>query len=70
MSAVETNIKALLTVAAFYSPKRTVERTTLSRTTLWRMVRRGDFPAPVRLSQGRVGFPADSVEAWIRARVK
>ena len=42
--------------------------TTLSRSTIWRMVKAGTFPAPVRLSPGRVGFRVEDVEAW-RARL-
>jgi prophage regulatory protein len=48
---------------------RDVQReTTLSRTTLWRLIRAGSFPTPVRLSPGRVGWRAEDVEAFIRSR--
>ena len=53
----------------FFSTRFVEEVLGLSRTTIWRMVQRGDFPAAVRLSPGRVGFPADLVETWIRERV-
>ena len=42
--------------------------TSLSRTTRWRMERRGDFPKHVRLSPGRVGWRQADVEAWISSR--
>ena len=44
------------------------ELTSLSRTTRWRMERRGEFPKRVRLSPGRVGWRQAEIEAWIRSR--
>ena len=44
------------------------ELTSLSRTTRWRMERRGEFPKRVRLSPGRVGWRQADIEAWIRSR--
>jgi prophage regulatory protein len=44
------------------------ELTSLSRTTRWRMERRGEFPRRVRLSPGRVGWRQAEIEAWIRSR--
>lgn len=43
---------------------------TISRSTLLRLVRRGDFPEPIRLSPGRVGFLAADVQAWLEKRVR
>lgn len=40
----------------------------LSRTTLWRAVRRGDFPAPRRLSANAIGWLASEVAGWIASR--
>lgn len=37
----------------------------ISEATLWRMVDRGDLPRPVRVSRGRVGFPAKAIHAYI-----
>jgi prophage regulatory protein len=42
--------------------------TSLSRTTRWRMERRGEFPKRVRLSPGRVGWRQADIEAWIISR--
>jgi predicted DNA-binding transcriptional regulator AlpA len=36
-----------------------------SRTTLWRRVKTGGFPAPVRLSQGITAWRAEDVRRWI-----
>jgi prophage regulatory protein len=51
-------------------PKKEVIRlTSLSGTTIWRLARIGQFPAPIQLSRGRVAFLQSQVTAWINARV-
>lgn len=40
----------------------------LSRSTIWRMQRAGDFPASVQVSPGRTGWWESQLEAWKRAR--
>lgn len=44
--------------------------TGLSRTTLWRRVRAGTFPAPVELGQNSIGWPASEISAWLKARAR
>lgn len=51
------------------STRRVCEILDISRSTLWRMVRRGSFPEPLNISPGRVGFVDAEVELWIRERV-
>ena len=52
-----------------YLPWKEVARATgLSRTTAWRLQKRGEFPAPYAISPGRVGFREDEVEAWRASR--
>jgi len=43
-------------------------RVGLSRTTIWRLQRRGQFPRQVRLSPNRVGWLESEINAWIAAR--
>lgn len=43
-------------------------RTTLSRTTIWRLERQGQFPKHINLSPGRIAWKASDVEAWMAAR--
>lgn len=38
--------------------------TGFSRVTLHRLVKSGEFPAPVRLSSGRIGWFADEIADW------
>lgn len=40
----------------------------VSRTTLWRMVRAGLFPQPVRITKRNTGYIFDDVESWMRDR--
>ena len=39
--------------------------TGLSEATIWRLEKRGDFPAKKRLSPNRVGWIAEDVQSWI-----
>lgn len=36
-----------------------------SKSTLWRRVKAGDFPAPVKLSTGITAWKAEEVRSWI-----
>ena len=42
--------------------------TGLSKSTRWRMEKRGEFPAKVKLSPGRSGYRLSTVLAWMAAR--
>lgn len=53
------------------SPKAVAAMTSLSRTTIWRLSRkRGEFPAPIQLSENRIGWSASSVSNWLAERVR
>jgi hypothetical protein len=39
----------------------------ISRVTLWRMVRDGNFPVPCRIGPITVRWRADEVETWMKA---
>jgi predicted DNA-binding transcriptional regulator AlpA/predicted RNase H-like HicB family nuclease len=42
----------------------------LTRQTIWRMVREGRFPPPIRLTSSRVGWRWSAVVAWLQEREK
>lgn len=42
--------------------------TSLSRTTIWRLQQRNDFPKGVRLSSSRIAYPTSEIERWIASR--
>lgn len=44
------------------------ELISLSRTTLWRKIREGTFPAPIRLSEKARGWRLSVIRAWISSR--
>lgn len=48
------------------SSKEVQELTGLSRTTIWRLERNGEFPARVQLSSTRIGWRFTEVQEWIR----
>ncbi len=39
-----------------------------SSATLWRLVRSGEFPQPVKLSRGITAWRAEEIQAWIEAK--
>jgi len=43
--------------------------TSLSRTSIWRLERRNQFPQRVQISPGRVGWEEEKVQKWIKDRV-
>lgn len=43
-------------------------RLPVSGATIWRWVKDGKFPAPVRLSSNITAWPVEAVEAWERER--
>jgi prophage regulatory protein len=43
-----------------------LKRTSLSRATLWRKERAGEFPKAVRISSNRVAYDAEAVDSWIQ----
>lgn len=44
-------------------------RTGLSRSTLYRRVDEGTFPAPINLGPRAVGWPESEVQVWIEQRI-
>ena len=45
-----------------------VAATGLSRTTIWRRVRAGTFPAPAILGENSIGWPAAAIAEWLESR--
>ena len=43
-------------------------RSTLSRTTIWRLVRAGELPAPCRLTPTRIAWRESEILAWMAGR--
>ena len=50
------------------SPKDLPKETGLSRVTVWRLEKAGQFPPRIQLSPGRVGYLRSDVKAWLESR--
>lgn len=49
--------------------RREVERyTKLSKATLYRLIRAGTFPRPIRLGERAVGWLRKEIDAWLASR--
>ena len=55
----------LIRLNAFLSERAVISATNLSRTTLQRKRRAGEFPEPEEISEGRVGYRIRDIEAWL-----
>jgi len=42
--------------------------TSLSRATIYNLLKAGTFPPQVRLSPRRIGFKSEEIQAWIESR--
>lgn len=45
-----------------------MEKTGLSKTTIWRLERAGNFPQRINLSNRRTGWPEEEIDAWLDSR--
>ena len=53
----------------FFTTRDLLQITGLSKSTIDRLERRGEFPQRVELSKQRIGWVVEEVEAWRRERV-
>ena len=47
---------------------KVLEMTGLSRTSVWRQIKAGTFPKPVKLGPRAVGWRASDIDGWARNR--
>jgi len=48
----------------FLKAPEVIKRSTLSRTTLWRLVRDGQFPTPYKIGPGSIAWKTSDYERW------
>ena len=48
--------------------KKVQSKTTLSRSSIYDLIAKGEFPKPVKISGRRVAWLESSVDAWIESR--
>ena len=44
------------------------DRTALARSTLYNMIKKGEFPEPIRLGANSVGWLEEDIENWLASR--
>lgn len=49
---------------------RVLEQTGLSRSTIYEMISRGDFPRQVQIGRRAVGWSSDNVVEWVNSKVE
>lgn len=59
---------AITTKPKVANMKDAVVITSLSRPTIYRMIKAGTFPKPVKLGQRRIGWPMDILTDWVMSR--
>lgn len=47
-----------------------IERTGLSRSTIYDQMERGEFPRPVKIGARAIAWPADRLDAWMASKVE
>ncbi len=52
----------------YYRMRDLLKLLPVSRHTILRMIKSGDFPQPVKLAKRAVGFNASEVDAWLQNR--
>ncbi len=50
------------------NPNEVVEKTGLSRVTIWRREKDGQFPLRVNLTDSRIGWVDEEIDEWIESR--
>ena len=55
-------------VGRYLSINDVIAETSLSRTTIYRMIRKGDFPASIQLSAQRVAWDSAALQTWKNER--
>ncbi|MGZ5029030.1 MAG: helix-turn-helix transcriptional regulator [Methylobacter sp.] len=49
--------------------RRVIEKTGLSRSTIYKLINLGDFPKKIKLSERTMGFLESDVDAWIKSKI-
>ncbi len=51
-------------------PQEVVQRVRLSKPTIYRLRRAGEFPAPIVVGRKRIAFRESEIEMWLATRAK
>ena len=50
--------------------KQVIERINLSKTTIYRLIRKNQFPKPINLSHASVGWLEDDINEWVQSKIE
>lgn len=54
----------------FISMKEVLSRVSWSKTHVYRLIKAGTFPTPVKLGPHKIAFLESEIEAWMNQRIK
>ncbi len=54
----------------FIGRRKVLSEVPFSNSTLWRMVKAGEFPAPVKISDRKVAWIESEIEDWKEAQIE
>jgi prophage regulatory protein len=60
---MSAKMHGLMEFGNFFTVKQVMERTGLSRSTLWRLVKKGGFPPPIKIGKSARWRESD-LDAW------
>ena len=69
MNTTHKAVTATPAPARLISVSEAGQRTSLSRTTMWRLARQGAFPAPIKITDGRNAYVEAEISGWVEARM-
>ena len=48
---------------------KTLKGIPYSKPHLWRLIRGGKFPRPIRLGENRIAFPEHEIDLWVQEKI-
>ena len=67
-NSITTTTNLIFVNESILTVKDVAEMTTLSKSTIYRMIRSNEFPRCIYVSKNRSGFLASEINDWIRHR--
>jgi prophage regulatory protein len=55
---------------ALHSLREVQQRVPFSRSTIYAKIAKGEFPPPIRISENRVAWDSDAIDAWIADKLQ
>jgi len=68
MKTAPVPVAADASIEPLFPPKKTMEITNKSRSQLYREIRQGTFPRPIRIGKRKTAFIPAEIRAWIAAQ--